>query len=106
MNKTKGKITRYQVKAVVFDIQEECKELKKELAEAGIAVIIPFFGLRVEQTLREMPADTEFGLNDCLLITNNQQHAKIASELGMAVACCVEGHFEVPMAVTLFEAPA
>ena len=106
MNKTKGKITRYQVKAVVFDIQEECKELKKELAEAGIAVIIPFFGLRVEQTLREMPADTEFGLNDCLLITNNQQHAKIASELGMAVAGCVEGHFEVPRAVTLLEAPA
>lgn len=98
--------TRYQMKAVVFDVQAECKELKKELSDAQIAVIIPFFGLQAERTLKEMLNGTEFVFSDCLLLTNNQQHAKIAMKLGMAVAGCMEGHFEVPKAMTLLESPA
>ena len=106
MNAEPGKLVRYQVKAVVFDLQEECKELKKELSDAGIAVIVPFFGLQTERTLKEMLAGTELSLEECLFITNNEQHAKIAAMLGMAVAGCMEGHFEVPKSVTLVEAPA
>ena len=106
MDHVKNISLRYQVKAIVFDVQQECKDLKQELAEAGIAVIVPFFGLRVEQTLKEMLEGTGWKMNDCLIITNNQQHAKIAAELGMAVAGCMEGHFEVPKSVTLLENPA
>lgn len=102
----KNTITKYQMKAVVFDIQKECKQLKLELAESGIAVIVPFFGLQAEQTLKEMLSGTELERKDCLFITNNQQHAKIASGHGMAVAGCMEGHFEVPKSVTLLENPA
>lgn len=98
-------ITRYQVKAVVFDLQAECKELKKELSEAGILVIVPFFGLQVEHTLREMLSGTELQFNDCLMITNKEQHAQIAMKLGLAVVGCMEGHFEVPKGVTLLESP-
>lgn len=96
---------RYQVKAVVFDIQAECRELKKELSDAGIAVIVPFFGLQVERALKEMLNGTELSLSQCLIITNNEQHAKLAAALEMAVAGCMEGHFEVPRSVTLLESP-
>ena len=106
MNIVQEKMTRYQVKAVVFDIQADCTVLKKELSDAGIAVIVPFFGLQVERTLKEMLLGTELTLDCCLIITNNEQHAKIAAALGMAVAGCMEGHFEVPKSVTLLEAPA
>lgn len=99
-------ITRYQVKAVVFDIQAECRELKKELSDVGIAVIVPFFGLHAEQALKNMLEGTGLSLSQCLMITNHQQHAQIAVSLGMAVAGCMEGHFEVPKAVTLLESPA
>lgn len=99
-------ITRYQVKAVVFDIQAECRELKKELSDAGIAVIVPFFGLQAEHALQQMLSGTELLPEQCLMITNHQQHAKLAEKLGMAVAGCMEGHFEVPRAVTLLESPA
>ena len=51
-------ITRYQVKAVVFDIQAECRILKKELSDAGIVVIVPFFGVRAAQILQTMLDDT------------------------------------------------
>ncbi len=105
MNTEKNRITRYQMKAVVFDIQEECRELKKELADAGMMVIVPFFGLQVEEALREMLKGTELHFSECLFLTNQEQHAKIASSVGMAVAGCMEGHFEVPKSVTLLEAP-
>jgi len=98
-------ITRYQVKAVVFDIQAECRNLKQELADAGITVIVPFFGLKVEQTLKEIFADTELTPKECLMLTNSEQHAQKAAKMGMAVAGCMEGHFEVPKAGTLLEAP-
>lgn len=101
-----NQITRYQMKAVVFDIQAECKELKKELSDAGIAVIVSFFGLQAERALQELCHGTELAPSDCLFITNNRQHAKLAASLGMAVAGCMEGHFEVPKSVTLLEAPA
>jgi len=97
--------TKYQVKAVIFDIQAECRELKKELSDAGITVIVPFFGLKVEQTLKDIFADTELSPGDCLILTNNGQHARKAAMFGMAVAGCMEGHFEVPKAATLLEAP-
>ncbi len=99
-------VSRYRVKAVIFDLQNECKNLKKELSDAGIAVIVPFFGLQAERALKEMLTDTEILPEQCLIITNNQQHAKMASALGMAVAGCMEGHFEVPKSVTLLESPA
>lgn len=96
---------KYMVKAVLFDIQAECRELKKEISEAGIIVIIPFFGLQMELALKEMLADTGLLPEQCLLLTNSEQHAKIARSLGMAVIGCVEGHFEVPQNVTLLESP-
>ena len=97
--------TRYQVKAVVFDIQAECRDLKKELSEAGIAVIVPFFGVRAAQVLQAMLEGTGIVHSQCLILTNNRQHAEVAAGLGMAVAGCMEGHFEVPKSVTLLEAP-
>ena len=102
---SKSNITRYQVKAVVFDIQAECRALKKELSDAGIVVVVPFFGLQVKQVLQDSFADTEVLPAHCLMLTNNRQHAQIAAELGMAVAGCMEGHFEVPKSVTLLESP-
>lgn len=98
-------VDRYQVKAVIFDIQAECKELKKQLSTAGITVIVPFFGLQAEQTLKDLFQNQPICLEQCLFLTNNNRHAKIASGLGMAVAGCMEGHFEVPKTVTLLESP-
>lgn len=106
MNQKRCEITRYQVKAVIFDIQAECRELKKELSDARITVIVPFFGLHAERALKDMLKDTDLSPSDCLIITNNEQHAKMAAKLGMAVAGCMEGYFEVPRAVTLLESPA
>jgi len=102
---SKANRTRYQLKAVVFDIQAECRRLKKELTDAGIVVIVPFFGLQVKQVLQDTFADAGLMPVHCLMITNNRQHAQIAAELGMAVAGCMEGHFEVPKSITLLESP-
>lgn len=102
---SKSIIARYQVKAVVFDIQAECHRLKKELSDAGIVVVVPFFGLQVKQVLQDTFADAGLLPDSCLMLTNNRQHAETATELGMAVAGCMEGHFEVPKSVTLLEAP-
>ena len=96
---------RYQMKAVIFDISAECKELKKELSDAGIFIIVPFLGVHAEQTLQDLFAGTDLSLADCLMLTNNEQHAKIASELGTVVVGCVERNFEVPKSVTLLESP-
>ncbi len=101
----KTKLERYQMKAVVFDIQAECKELKRTLSDAGICVIVPFFGLQVERTLREMLTGTGLTQEDCLLLTNSEAHARLAGDMGMAVAGCMEGHFEVPKQVPLLEEP-
>ena len=98
-------LQRYQLRAVVFDIQAECKELKKDLAEAGIMCFVPFLGLQAEKTLQEMLQGTGLIFSDCLMLTNNEQHAKLAIQSGMAVAGCMEGHFEVPKGVTLLEEP-
>ncbi len=98
-------MTRYQIKAVLFDILAECRELKKELSDAGIIVIVPFFGLQVERTIKEMLDSTGLTGEQCLFLTNNQQHAKLALTMEMAVAGCMEGHFEVPRSVTLLESP-
>lgn len=106
MNKLHKTITKYQVKAVVFDLQQECKELKRELSDAGILVLVPFFGLKVEQTLKEMFSDGNVSAGECLMISNNRQHAQIAEQLGMAVAGCIEGHFEVPKTALLLENPS
>ena len=102
---TRNNITRYQVKAVVFDIQAECRDLKRELSEAGIAVIVPFFGIKAAKVMQTMFDDTDMLHSQCLFLTNNRQHAEAASALGMAVAGCIEGHFEVPKTATLLEAP-
>ena len=106
MNMKQSTITRYQLKAVIFDILADCKKLKKELSDAGVLILVPFFGLQVEHALLEMLADIQLQAKECLMLTNNEQHAKIAEGLGMAVAGCVEGHFEVPKQVTLLESPS
>ena len=95
----------YEMKAVIFDIQAECRELKQRLGEAGIITIVPFFGLQVTETLQEISRGTSLSLGDCLMLTNNEQHAKMAGELGIVVAGCAEGNFEVPQSVTLLEEP-
>lgn len=105
MSKEEKAISRFQVKAVVFDLQAECKELKKELHNAKIAVIVPFLGLQAEKTLKGLLVGTGLAYNDCLMITNHAQHAKLAQEFGMAVVGCMEGHFEIPKSVTLLEEP-
>ena len=38
---------RYELKAVIFDTQKECRDLKERLREAGIVVLVPFLGLLV-----------------------------------------------------------
>ena len=101
----KAKTGRYAVKAVLFDIQAECRTLKKEISDAGIIVIVPFFGLQMQHTLEELLADTQLAAKQCLLLTNNEHHAKSALSIGMAVAGCVEGPFAVPKNVTLLESP-
>lgn len=106
MSRKQWIISRYQMKAVVFDIQEECKELKKKLSNAGIAVYAPFFGLQTENVLKELAETTGLCLEQCLFLTNHRQHAEIALGLGMAVTGCMEGHFEVPKSATLLEAPS
>ena len=98
-------ITRYQVKAVVFDIQAECRSLKQELSEAGIVVVVPFFGIRATSVMQTMFEGTDILYSQCLFLTNNRQHAEAAEKLGMAVAGCMEGYFEVPKTATLLEAP-
>ena len=95
----------YEMKAVIFDIQEACPELKRELGEAGIITVVPFFGTQIEETLQGIFEGTALSLEDCLMLTNDEQHAKVARKLGMAVAGCIEGHFEVPKSVTLLEEP-
>ncbi len=100
-----AKLKRYLVKAIIFDVQAECRELKQELADEGIFVMVPFFGLKVEQTLLEMFKDTDIFPKDCLMITNSEQHAKIAESLGVVVIGCMEGHFNVPKTATLLENP-
>ncbi len=96
---------QYAVKAVIFDIIEDCTGLKKQLCEEGIITIVPFFGLHIEETLRGIVKGTSLKLEECLMLTNDEQHAKIAKQLGIAVAGCVEGHFGVPQGVTLLEEP-
>jgi len=96
---------RYQLKTVIFDVQAECRRLKKQLSDAGITVLVPFFGLRAEHTIKELFPEDSPAFSRCLFLTNNEQHAKTASGLGMAVAGCMEGHFEVPQTATLLESP-
>lgn len=96
---------KYQLRAVIFDVIGECRELKESLSEAGILVIVPFFGLQVENTMLEMLKETGLTLENCLMITNNEHHARIAVRLGMVVVGCAEGHFEVPKVDTLLEMP-
>lgn len=95
----------YQLKAVIFDITAECLELKKELSEAGILIVVPFFGLQAEHTMEEMLSGTEIAPKDCLMITNNEQHAELAKEQGMIVVGCIEGSQRAPREVTLLESP-
>lgn len=96
---------KYQMKVVIFDIIAECTELKQELSDAGIQIAAPNLELHTEQTLQALVSGTEFSLVDCLMITNKEQHARIAKELGIVVVGCMEGQFEVPKKVTLLESP-
>lgn len=96
---------KYRMKAVIFDIMAECRELKKELSAAGIIVIVPFFGNNAEQTLAELLSGTELSFQDCLMLTNCEQHAKVAMNLGAVVLGCMEKEFDVPKKVPLLESP-
>lgn len=101
--KTGKAITRYQVKAVIFDVQAECSHLKQKLAAAGISVFVLFWGIQAEKSLKKLLSDTGFLFSDCLLITNNAKHSECAATLGFAVAGCLEGHFEIPKNVPLLD---
>lgn len=103
MSDKNRKINRYQVKAVIFDVQAEYRQLKQKLTDAGIRVLVPFLGLQAEAALQNVLATTSLKFQECLLITNNEQHVQCAQSLGMAVAGCLEGHFEVPKRVPLLE---
>ncbi len=96
---------QYQVKAVLFDSKAECPDLKRQLEKENIKHAIPFLGIQAEKDMEREVKQLGVSMQDCFLITNHEQHAKIALKLGMAVAGCVEGHFEVPKAVTLLEDP-
>lgn len=101
--KTRKVITRYQVKAVIFDVQAECSHLKQRLASVGISAFTLFWGIQAEKALKKTLSDTGFLFSDCLLITNNEKHSEYAATLGFAVAGCLEGHFEIPKNVPLLE---
>ena len=95
----------YRMKAVIFDIVAECRELKHALQSAGILVLAPFFGLRITEVLQQETGLFGVPAEECLFLTNREQHAKEAKALGMVVVGCVEGHFEVPKTTTLLESP-
>lgn len=101
----KNMYVRYELKAVIFDTQKECRDLKERLREAGIVVLVPFLGLRVEHTLLEVVAEVGLSTSDCLFLTNQRGHAFVAQRLGMAVIGCIEGNFEVPRTAVLLESP-
>lgn len=103
MNTSRAK---YQLKTVIFDIQQECRELKKELSDAGLIVLVPFLGLFAKQTLEELASNETLCLQQGLMLTNNAEHAKLANSLGIVVVGCIEGNFEVPKSRTLLENPA
>lgn len=96
---------QFQMKAVVFDILAECRELKCELQKTGVPVLAPFLGIRITEALKQETESAGLSAETCLFITNKEQHAKEARALGMAVIGCVEGHFEVPKTTILLESP-
>ena len=95
----------YRMKAVFFDVLAECKELKHALQSAGVLVLSPFFGIRITEVLQQEAGLFGVSLEDCLFLTNKEQHAKEAKALGMVAVGCVEGHFEIPKTSTLLESP-
>ncbi len=102
---SRKKYVRYELKAVLFDIQKECRELKEELREVGILVCEPFLCLEVEAGLLRVVEEFGVRVSDCLLITNQNGHAFVGKRLGMAVIGCMEGNFEVPKTDVLLENP-
>ena len=97
--------SRYELKMVLFDIQQECRALKGELREVGILIGEPFLCLEMEDGL--LMVVEEFGVraSDCLFITNQKSHGLVAKQLGMVVVGCIEGNFEVPKTDVLLENP-
>ncbi len=101
----KVKYVRYELKAVLFDIQRECRELKEELREVGVLVCEPFLCLEVEVGLLKEVEKLGVSVSECLLVTNQRGHGLVAERLGMVVIGCIEGNFEVPKTDVLLESP-
>lgn len=95
----------YRVKAVLFDIMAECKDLKSSLQNAGIQIGVPFLGFQVKEGIqRELERLSRKG-EECLLLTNQEEHANIGRECGLVVIGCIEGHFPAPKTTVLLESP-
>ncbi len=95
----------YRVRAVLFDIMAGCEELKRSLQNAGIQVGVPFLGFQAKTGLqRELARLCRKG-EECLLLTNQEEHARIGRECGLVVVGCIEGHFSAPKTKVLLESP-
>lgn len=96
---------RYKMKGVLFDTSSDCKELRKELTEKGIANDTVMFGIEEEHSLRKAIVSLGVSALDVLLITNNKQHAEIAEKIGVSCVGSMEGLSELPKVNTLLESP-
>lgn len=96
---------RYRMKAVLFDTMADCRNLKERLLYAGILYTEILFEPNEEQSLRKAVEELGVSLTECLLITNNQHHARIAEQFSLVCAGCVEGLYELPKTAALLETP-
>jgi len=96
---------KYRMKAVIFDVLTDCKEIKQELQSVGIQVSSPFFGVQSKSTLKQELERLKLAPEECLFLTNQAEHAAEAKECGMVVIGCIEGHFKIPCTSILLTSP-
>lgn len=101
MNDGKG----YALRTVIFDTIAPCEELILRLQKEGIKTSRIVFGLHAEKSLRGLLSILKTEAEECLLITNNKLHAKVAEACSVFCVGCVEGNFEIPKVNTLLESP-
>lgn len=97
--------SRYGMRAVLFDTIAACTQLKERLLKEEIPFAQVVFGLQAEDALFKAVCSLGVEPEECLLITNNDHHAKAAKRLCMACIGCIEGMYELPRVDTLLESP-
>lgn len=94
---------KYEFKAVIFDLMEECEKLKEDLISCKVAVLEPLVGVSAKETLRKAVLEAGLLPEECLLLTNREKHHLAGKELGMVVVGCVESHYTIPTTRTVLE---